>query len=187
MDIACHSVRVMKNAINVGNLPMILHKQANNDHSSKGKNCREFSRQKDIRQLMAFSNISYYEANQQVPRSQNASMYLNNAYFPELNRNGDTNHNQLAIHERRTAVINNSNDIPTYSQTLRTPNKRRRDSNTGYDKEAHNQCLITPRDKSNFFQICLRMPQPQGWQRRTLTFTLTFIKLWPSLPLNTKN
>ncbi|KAG5866845.1 hypothetical protein JTB14_024517 [Gonioctena quinquepunctata] len=78
-------------------------------------------------------------------------MYLNNAYFPELNRNGDTNHNQLAIHERRTAVINNSNNIPTHSQTLRTPNGRRRESNTGYDNEAHNQCLINPTGQAKMY------------------------------------
>ncbi|KAG5896333.1 hypothetical protein JTB14_030536 [Gonioctena quinquepunctata] len=56
----------------------------------------------------------------------------------------------MAIHERRTAVNNNSNNIPTYSLTLRTPDKKRRDSNTGYDEEAHNRCLInsTGRAKS---------------------------------------
>lgn len=93
---------------------------------------------------MSFSNISYFEANQQIPKNrENPIPNIND--FPAL-PNRDANQNGIPFSQRRSEALTNTR-LPTYSQKIRTP-KRRRSHDDEYDKKKSQECLISPPGRS---------------------------------------
>ncbi|CAH1108065.1 unnamed protein product [Psylliodes chrysocephalus] len=109
------------------------------EHSSNEFNCPEYNRQKEIKQLMSFWNISYFEANQQIPKNrENPIPNIND--LPALPNRG-AHQNGIPVSKRRSEALSNTR-LPTYSQKIRTPKRRR--SHDEYDKKKHQECLISP-------------------------------------------
>lgn len=129
-------------------------------HNSMNKNCREFARQKEIKQLMSFSNLSYYEANTQLQQTVSKEFNTNLQNFPPISKSN--NDNSITIQERRVKAME-GNVIPTYSQSIRSPStpkrKRPASSNQGYDQKAYNEMLNCPNGRS-------RNPTPTPTQNR---------------------
>lgn len=113
------------------------------EHISTSKQCPEFERQKLIRQIMSFENLSFFDANTRIPKpTKNEQRYIfNPEQYPRLPK--DQSENNIQISQRR---ICSSQPIPTYSRVTR---KRTKPSSPieippGYDQQAHNSCLFNP-------------------------------------------
>lgn len=103
----------------------------------------EYSRQREIKELMAFSNISYFEANTQLKRDNTREFNISQQNFPRISQ--PNANNKISIQERRNKAIE-ENIIPSYSNTLRTPTtpKRKRTCTQGYDPKEFKEALINP-------------------------------------------
>lgn len=119
------------------------------EHQSKDPACPERMRQKEIKQIMSFQNISYFEAGQKVPRNSTNKPGYNKEEnnFPQLNRNRQPNPELMTEMEKRCRAIQ-ENQIPSYSQVT-SNSKRKRNSTEGYDKGEHQACLINPNGRTN--------------------------------------
>lgn len=111
------------------------------EHSSNSRKCTEYNRQKLIRQIMSLDNLSYFDANLRVPKSiKNIEYHHQQQDFPSLPKQQPIN--VIHVNERR----NYSPQVTNYSRVVR---KRIKPSSPtelspGYDKEAHDACLINP-------------------------------------------
>lgn len=116
-------------------------------HQANDIACPERIRQKEIKQLMSFQNISYFEAGEKVPKNYNKKVEYKNSSnnYPELNnKNRVQNEEVMSETEKRNLAIMD-NQMPTYSQVASTANmKKRRYSNEGYNKTEYNTCLNNP-------------------------------------------
>lgn len=112
------------------------------DHTSNSKSCPEFDRQKLMRQVMSFDNLSYFDANIRIPKNYKTAEYHPTPIdFPTLKRSGQKS-DVIQVSERR----NFTPQAVTYSRVAR---KRTKPSSPlqiapGYDMVAHNACLINP-------------------------------------------
>lgn len=136
------------------------------NHNSNNRYCQEYIRQKDIKNLMSFYNLSFFEANAQIPKSKN----LNNDYL-ESNRHKINNYPNLKkstpsldipVEQRRTVTIkenpnmtyssiaqrnlNKNNHNKQQENSVRDQNhiKRKRQTTQSYNKEEINNILINP-------------------------------------------
>lgn len=118
------------------------------EHISTSKTCLEFSRQKQIKEIMALDNISYFDAQQRIPKS-NDNRKPTYSYllteFPPLQTSSrlDTpTKNKPSYGETQkysytpTPTFNNKN--------LTEQNKKRKIQPTTYDRNLHNECLNSP-------------------------------------------
>lgn len=125
-------------------------------HTSLSKACPEMDRQKTIREMMSFYNLSYYDANLRVPKIRNKTLpRLKLQDFPVLSHTDDDS--LIPVEQRRNFVNSPTN---TFSQVVK---KRRVQSPVesmrvpplsrapGYDVAAHRECLFYPDS---------RMPRP---------------------------
>ncbi|CAG9860868.1 unnamed protein product [Phyllotreta striolata] len=116
------------------------------------KQCTEFERQKQIKEIMCYENLSYYEASKRVPRpgNQRTNYTITRAEeFPELGTTKkmpqSTKNNFITVNERRQNT--GTNNRTTYSQVIKTPQRKRQASSPpilNYNKEAHIECLFPP-------------------------------------------
>ncbi|CAH1995688.1 unnamed protein product [Acanthoscelides obtectus] len=102
------------------------------EHRSNSKDCPEYKRQEKIKQPMIFENISYFEANE---------------LCPETNQNtpSTSGTSQINIAQRRTFEFANTIKTKrTFQQALsQTPKKKERivEQNTGYNRDSYNENL----------------------------------------------
>lgn len=140
-----------------------------NDHLSNDKNCPEFKRQKEIKSLMSFSNLSYFEANQQIPRMKNNDYAYKNDQFPELTPNKEDN---TAIHQRKVEAIR-ARQAPSYSQITMTPSqisKRKRQEPKGYDREEYNTHLLRPNGRNQDYASQPNPTTSRQYEERNIHF-----------------
>lgn len=112
------------------------------DHKSTSRACPEYNRQKQIRELMCCENISFYDANLKLPKAGRQKTFVfdeNN--FPGL-KERKVDSAPSGQHKTNTGTIKRT--YASRSQPL--PKKAREDlsRSSGYDREAHKACLMTP-------------------------------------------
>jgi len=120
---------------------MCLHCQA--PHQTTSKDCPEYKRQRRIKEIMAFENITFYEANLKVPKTtwndpaekSFRSLSLPQS-FPSLSsiRENSTDEIELAT----------SKTLQGYSRAVKTSTPKTRKTKqpiSGYDVEAHRACV----------------------------------------------
>lgn len=128
------------------------------NHKATDRQCKEYQRQKDIKELMVYDNISYYEAKQRFPNhTETESTHINythnNRDFPPLTPRANQEQ-VIEVHQRRQH-INQSKPRIQFSQIC-TPERKRKPSSppVGYDKEAHKKMLIpTPCRSPNYTHV----------------------------------
>lgn len=127
-------------------------------HTSFYSQCPEHQRQTSIRHLMAFNNLTFFDAAQLCPVSYKSSQpQINQSHpldFPPLSKNLPSQSNEITVSQRRviTAEDQRIRSKRTYSQIVSNKNNsKRRYTTDGFDKDAHNDCLDTPngRDYNN--------------------------------------
>lgn len=114
------------------------------EHNSTAKSCPEFNRQKLIRQIMSLDNLSFFDANLRVPKPRKNTAYFSKAQdFPSLPKSKPNL--TIDVSQRRNFI---SQPSTSYSYTAVARKKRKPSSPTnstsGYDRAAHNNCLIYP-------------------------------------------
>lgn len=114
------------------------------DHISSNRICPEFERQKLIRQIMSVDNLSFFDANLRVPKRRPNNEYISSPNdFPTLPK--DTTQNNIHVHERR----NYSSQVPAYNKIAsKRPRVTSPTVELGYDKLAHDLCLISPNGRN---------------------------------------
>ena len=117
-------------------------------HNSTSRTCPEFTRQKEIKELMAFENLSYFEARLKCPKRytnineeiiqsstprQNAHHYRQQEY-PQLPK---IQHSTLVeIHERRQLAQKSQHTIkPNYNTITRSPKRKTVSQSPPIDKK----------------------------------------------------
>lgn len=123
------------------------------EHRSTNKKCPEFIRQQSIKRLMAFENLTYYDANYACKKTySNSSDYVQNPLdFPALKNKYSINQDKIEVSQRRV-VDTNTRPKRSYQQATVQPPKKRTITQTGYDKKAHNEALYFPNSRPTGFQ-----------------------------------
>lgn len=125
------------------------------EHSSTFKKCPEYERQQNIKKLMAFENISYFDANNMCKKtylSEN-NFTMHPADFPLLSNNrfrstntSNGNNNKINVSERRLAE-SNSRPKRSFQQVTSEPPKKKFIAQKGFDQRAHNEALFAPNSR----------------------------------------
>lgn len=118
-------------------------------HTSVSNKCPEYSRQKQVREIMSLDNLSLFDANMRVPKPTTNTQYFSRTQeFPTLSPNSE---NTIPVSQRRNFL---SQPTTTYSYV--TSKKRKPSPMTppphsqpapGFDLRAHNECLIYPNSR----------------------------------------
>lgn len=141
------------------------------NHKSNDKKCPEFARQENIKKTMIFENISYYEAATLCPKTnQNMNQNPQNKFildprdFPAPKSKPTTGDNIIQINQRRatTQKYSNQNNKRSYQHVLQNPPKKRI-TQQGYDKEAHNQQLYFPNTRPEKFIVNQQKQEKTMW------------------------
>lgn len=123
------------------------------DHRATSKKCPEFERQVAIKKLMAWDNISYFEANSICKKNYSidseVTFHSEPKEFPPLRRHTSTDNIINTSQRKLNSVESNVKSKRTYVQALsNTPKKRTILSKTvSYDKEEINNCLYFPNSR----------------------------------------
>lgn len=123
-----------------------------NNHRSTDKRCPEYQRQKNIKQLMAFENYTYFEANELCKRNYTSKgdFVYKPSDFPYLKKSNDLNYSKknsedtISQNERRSQHFRNITTKRSYQQVASTESGKRRIIQKGYDKKAHEENLYFP-------------------------------------------
>ncbi|CAH1108458.1 unnamed protein product [Psylliodes chrysocephalus] len=133
------------------------------NHKSTDKNCPEFSRQKNINELMSFQDLSYYEASQLSPPiiSRNINKFnfqRTPQSFPPLNA---------------TLSESSSSARRSYAKVTMTPKRKKVNviEKTGYDILAHKGALL---------------PQPTRLVSQSSVYQYTQEKVTPNTKLDSQ-
>lgn len=116
------------------------------EHESSSKECPEFARQKNIKEIMAFSNKTFFDASQMVPKINKENKFvISEDKFPPLNKN-TIRENVIPNQMKKVITANTSNTVKQYSQILKekSPKKRRTSSSGAFDKKSHDEYLYNP-------------------------------------------
>ncbi|KAJ8919750.1 hypothetical protein NQ315_006279 [Exocentrus adspersus] len=145
-------------------------------HISINKNCPEYQRQRRIKEIMSLDNISYYDAQNLVPKSSNVAYnppLFKSSEFPALSTNDTA---VIPVHQRRYNMFSQGQSPKTLSYSTATqkiPPKKRKVSTpqTTYDKEQHEKCLFSPNGRMGIQAIGnpLETPSPQREETETIS------------------
>lgn len=112
------------------------------DHKSTSRACPEYNRQKQIRELMCCENISFYDANLKLPKAGKQKMFVfdeNN--FPALK---ERKVDSVPSVQYKTSTGAIKRTYASRSQPIPKKIRENPSNSSGYDREAHKACLITP-------------------------------------------
>lgn len=117
------------------------------EHKSTSRICPEYDRQRQLRQLMCFENISFYDANIRIPKPKpQRGFYPRNEQFPSIIQGAGLSNTQVNVSDHLITVENRQINTPikrTYAySTQKSVKKLRESKNMGYDRAAHEACLI---------------------------------------------
>lgn len=127
------------------------------EHKSISKKCPEHNRQKNIKELMAFENITFFEASELCKRSYipKGDYVFNGDEFPKLNKRTNISFSQRTLEstiepsQRRTASFRNPTKR-TYQQVAsNNNNKKRMILHKSYNKKDHDENLYAPNGRYN--------------------------------------
>lgn len=123
------------------------------NHKSTNKICPEYNRQKNIKELMAYENLTFYEANEVCRKTYCArdDFIYNSTDFPSIRNKGKniassqkSSENLISPNERRTNNFNNNPVKRSYQQVLSTDQNKKRIIQKGYNKKLHDEALFFP-------------------------------------------
>lgn len=122
-----------------------MHCKIEGHQSNDKNNCPEFTRQKNIKETMAYANKSYYEASLLVPKPKiEEPAVLDESNYPAL---GNTE-KIITIQQRRGEAIMGNRNYSSYSQMTQGTKKRKHNNNTGYDRQEYNKYLNNPNGRT---------------------------------------
>lgn len=115
------------------------------DHDPTHKQCPERIRQQVIKQLMAYENLTYYDANERLPKNNDTNYEYDPRNFPTLpNR---TQENAYHVNQRKIISIENSQRKRPRRDSEKSPIMKAKNQNRGYDRKIHNEQLISPNSR----------------------------------------
>lgn len=122
------------------------------EHKSNSKICPEYTRQKNIKELMAFENYTFYDANAACKKtyiSRGDYIYNPNNFPLNLRENNNKNFQKVSTthvtpSQRRTQYSNSNTTKRSYSQSVLVNNNKKRIIQEGYNKKEHEECLFSP-------------------------------------------
>ncbi|KAH1021887.1 hypothetical protein HUJ04_011371 [Dendroctonus ponderosae] len=124
------------------------------EHRSSSKTCPEFNRQRDIKRLIAYENITFFDANRLCPKPLSTEEHiLHPQDFPNLPFRS-TNHietNVITPAQRRSTNFT-ENGKQNFSQVL-AANNNQKQTPKGFDRVAHNEALFFPNSRGPNIQI----------------------------------
>lgn len=125
------------------NEPLCVHCKGKHDVFTQDE-CSEYKRQKAIKELMAFENLSHFDA---AKKCSNKVDTRRNEDFPLLPVYYEKEKNQIEPQQRRSVYVQSQKNYNNYSQITKrkrspSPNTGYNKENTGYNKEKHNLCLM---------------------------------------------
>ncbi|XP_050294852.1 uncharacterized protein LOC126735025 [Anthonomus grandis grandis] len=123
-------------------------------HKSTDKSCPEYTRQKNIKELMAFENIPFFDASEIVKKTyltRNEFVY-HPSDFPNIKNLNSPEKNYLKEKviqpsQRRTQHAKTDPIKRSYQQVVSENNTKKRIIHKGYDVKAHNDNLISPNSR----------------------------------------
>lgn len=121
------------------------------EHTAIDRQCKEYTRQKNIKDIMAFDNLSYYEASQKIPgttnpnKAQAKSRSRHPSDYPQLPTKTNIVEEDININNRRL-LANRHAGSKSYSLEA----KKRKSPDTNLHQELHNECLLFPHGNSGF-------------------------------------
>ncbi|XP_050311094.1 uncharacterized protein LOC126746775 isoform X2 [Anthonomus grandis grandis] len=123
------------------------------NHKSTDKKCPEYMRQKNIKELMAYENITFYDASESIKKTyipRDEFIYRPND-FPNIKNNnknkGNSQDNLITPSQRRTEHYKSDPIKRSFQQVLTENSKKKRIMHKGYDKKAHEENLIFPNSR----------------------------------------
>lgn len=125
-----------------------------NDHKSTAKACPEYQRQVSIKRLMAWDNLSYFDASQLCKKNylntNSESTIIDPRDFPTLRSQNKNQQNITGVHQRRTSYLETNNKTKrSYGHVASSSPKRRvaLNNSSGYDKDLHESLLYFPNSR----------------------------------------
>lgn len=122
-------------------------------HKTTSKTCPEYQRQLEIKKLMAYENLTFYDADSKCARTYapNREYVFNPREYPSLPNRDSTQRNPnkdtIPPNLRRTTDFNMNKGKRTFQQaTTEEPNKKRL-IQKGFDKTQHNEALYFPNSR----------------------------------------
>ena len=123
-------------------------------HKSNFKKCPEYVRQKNIKELMAFENLTFYEANELCRKtyvSRDEFIY-NGEDYPALKKKyistlDQKNEGTIYPADRRSQAFKNGAIKRSYQHVASLDNNKKRIIHKGYDRKAHNENLMLPNSR----------------------------------------
>lgn len=126
------------------------------EHKTTNKSCQEHKRQQEIKKLMAYENITFFDADKMCPKNYipNREYVLDPRKFPStLNKTYNANIDQVITpSQRRTADFNANKSKRTYQQALSNGEKRRL-IQVNHNKESHNEQLYCPNSRPENYKF----------------------------------
>lgn len=109
----------------------------NDNHMATDKACKEQQRQKRIKEIMVFENISFFEAKKKVG-DQHFSRKLGD--FPALRQTVDNTKEEIDVQQRENNI--EKREVKNFSFTQIVKRRRTSPEVPGYDHDAHKALLI---------------------------------------------
>lgn len=121
-------------------------------HKSTSKICPEHIRQKNIKELMAYENLSFFEASEICKKTyiSKDDFVINKDDFPELKNKSKVSYSQrtsdliIEPNNRRTSTFKSNPVKRTFQQVLSNNTNKKRMIHKTYDKKAHEDILFNP-------------------------------------------
>lgn len=124
----------------------------NSCHKTTNKTCPEYKRQQQIKRIMAFDNMSYFDASQLCKKtySNDGEFQAHPQDFPDMINNNVNEDNRVMVSQRRT-VSNEQNNLIKSKRTFAeatssgaSHKKRIVENKVGYDKSKYKDQLLYP-------------------------------------------
>lgn len=127
-------------------------------HRATYTKCPEYIRQKNIKYIMAYENLTYFDANKACPKNYapTEGYVFNPSSFPSLKKdnyhiaNQTQNENIITPSQRRTADFSSNDRYKrSFKQTVSTENNKKRVIYQNYNRTSHNDNLLCPNGRSS--------------------------------------
>lgn len=125
-------------------------------HKSTSKICPEYNRQKNIKELMAFENLTFFEASESCKRSYipRGEFVLNREDFPTVQSKSNINYSQRSSDttyepsERRNTSFKNNPTKRTFQQVVSSNPNKKRMIQKSFNKNIHDENLYNPNGRT---------------------------------------